>query len=65
MGEKQLDRYTIGEYLAFDDQSEGRNEYDNGVIVGMSGGMLNHGIIGNNINTEIAYQLKQRNERYL
>ena len=58
MGEKNLERYSVADYLNFDTQSKIKNEYDNGLIVAMSGGTLNHGIIGNNINSEINNELK-------
>lgn len=51
MAEKKLDTFTIEEYLALEDTSDIKNEYEQGAITAMSGGTLNHGIIGNNINT--------------
>lgn len=62
MGEKDLDRYSIKDYLDIDNQSDIKNEYDNGFIKAMSGGTLNHGIIGNNINSEINNHLKSSNQ---
>lgn len=54
MAEKKLDTYTIDEYLLLEDQSDIKNEYEYGQIKAMSGGTLNHGIISNNINTELS-----------
>ncbi|MCB0571285.1 MAG: Uma2 family endonuclease [Phaeodactylibacter sp.] len=51
MAEKKLGQISVTEYLELEGQSDVKNEYDNGAIVSMSGGTLNHGIIGNNINT--------------
>ena len=42
-----------------DKSLEERQEYLNGTIVGMAGGTLNHGIIGNNINTAINNGLRE------
>ena len=63
MGEKGLDNYTIVDYLEFDNQSDVKNEYENGLIRAMSGGTLNHGIIGNNINSEINNKLKLSSQK--
>ncbi len=63
MGEKSLEVYSILAYLALDKQSDHKIEYDNGVITAMSGGTLNHGIIGNNINSEINNQLKKSKQK--
>lgn len=60
MGEKSLDWTSVKEYLAIDEASSNRNEYDNGVVVAMTGGTLNHGIIGSNINTAIHNSLSGR-----
>ena len=62
MAEKKLNLVAIGEYLALEERSETKNEYENGQIVAMSGGTLNHGIIGNNINTALsnAIHVQQR-----
>ena len=63
MGEKRLEAYSILTYLKLDNQSDHKIEYDNGVITAMSGGTLNHGIIGNNINSEINNQLKKSKQK--
>ncbi len=59
MAEKELDTYSVSEYLALEEVSEVKNEYEAGRIMAMSGGTLNHGIIGNNINTELNNSLKK------
>ena len=60
MAEKKLDTLTIEEYLVLEEQSEIKNEYAYGIITAMSGGTLNHGIIGNNINTELSNRVKEK-----
>ena len=60
MGEKKLEKYSVADYLDIERRSDVKMEYDNGVVVAMSGGTLNHGIIGNNINTEINNALKSK-----
>jgi Uma2 family endonuclease len=50
MGEPQLKTYSIEEYLKLEEQADFRNEYRDGEIIAMSGGTLNHGLIGSNIN---------------
>ena len=63
MAEKKLNTFTIEEYLALEDESEIKNEYEDGKITAMSGGTLNHGIISNNINTELSNQIKGQNSK--
>ena len=53
MQEQQTQKYSISEYLVFEENAIEKHEYDNGVITAMSGGTLNHGIIGNNINAAL------------
>ena len=60
MQEKDIEKYSVSEYLKIESQSDIKNEYDNGEIIAMAGGTLNHGIIGNNINSEINNQLKSK-----
>lgn len=60
MGEKSLKNYTIQEYLEIDNQSDEKCIFKNGLIESMSGGTLNHGIIGNNINGEIRAALQSK-----
>lgn len=63
MAEKSLENYSIADYLVIDNQSDTKNEYFNGVIIGMAGGTLNHGIIGNNINTAINNGLRANEKK--
>lgn len=60
MAEKKLDHDSITAYLELEAQSEVKSEYDNGKIIAMSGGTLNHGIIGNNINTCLNNAIKAK-----
>lgn len=60
MAEKKLETYTVEEYIAFEDRSEVKNEYERGVVTAMSGGTLNHGIIGNNINTQLSNSVQKK-----
>ena len=60
MAEKQIDTYSIMEYLQLEYQSDIKNEYENGRVYAMSGGTINHGIIGNNINTELNTSLRSK-----
>ena len=60
MGEKSFKKYSIAAYLDYEKESDIKNEYQAGEIVAMAGGTLNHGIIGNNINSEINNALKTK-----
>ena len=60
MAEKKLKSFSIEEYLLLEEQSDVKNEYAFGQIVSMSGGTLNHGIIGNNINTALSNALRSK-----
>lgn len=60
MAEKKLDRFTVDEYLVLENRSEIKNEYEQGAIIAMSGGTLNHGIIGNNINTLLSNSVQSK-----
>ena len=55
MGTPKLNKnyYTFEEYLAFDGHTLEKYEYRNGEVVAMSGGSLNHAIIGNNVGTAL------------
>ncbi len=53
MAEKRLQYFSLQEYLELEANALEKHEYDDGVIVAMSGGTLNHGIISNNINTAL------------
>ncbi len=58
MLDKQLKGYSISDYVVFENESENKHEYEDGIVTAMSGGTLNHGIIANNINAEIYSSLK-------
>jgi Uma2 family endonuclease len=58
MTEQQVKYYSISEYLTLEEQSEERHEYEAGQIRAMSGGTINHAILGNNINTALNINLK-------
>ena len=52
-------KYTPEEYLALEEKAEFRSEYDNGVIVAMAGGTINHVRITNNIDRLFGSRLKK------
>ena len=52
--------YTPEEYLALEEKAEGRSEYYDGIIWGMSGGSLNHSTIAANVTTAIHNDLKAK-----
>ena len=60
MADKKLDIFTVEEYLAFEDQAEVKNEYEQGVITAMSGGTINYGIIGNNVNSQLSNAVRKK-----
>lgn len=45
--------YTLGQYLALEEQAESKSEYRKGQIVAMAGGSLNHNRIAGNIYTAL------------
>ena len=51
-------RFTIEEYLRFEEQAEQRHEYHNGNVIPMSGGTIEHNQIAANILTEIKVALR-------
>ncbi len=55
-------KYTPEEYLALEEKAEFRSEYDNGEIVAMSGGSLNHARIIGNINRSFGAKLNSHCE---
>lgn len=52
--------YSVEEYLAMEELAEEKHEYDNGKIITMAGGTLNHSRITANCIREIGYELKIR-----
>lgn len=61
MAEQQTEYYSIEEYLALEAQAEERHEYEAGRIHAMSGGSINHSIMGGNIITALNNSLKDSN----
>lgn len=53
-------RFTPDEYLAFERQSESKNEYLNGEIFGMTGASRRHNLITGNILANLHAQLRRR-----
>jgi Uma2 family endonuclease len=45
--------YTLEEYLAFEEVSEQKHEYNSGFLYAMAGGTGNHGLISNSIGTAL------------
>ena len=57
--------YTFEEYLKLESELEEKYEYHNGQLVAMTGGSLNHGIIGNNVGTAIQNELRKKGSNCL
>ena len=53
MAEQKIETFTIKEYLAQEEKALEKSEYHGGRIVGMSGGSIDHAIIGSNINASL------------
>ncbi|MEA5536595.1 Uma2 family endonuclease [Crocosphaera sp. XPORK-15E] len=51
-------RYSLDEYRALEEKTEGRSEYHDGEIVPMAGGSLNHSRIGGNIFAFLKFLLR-------
>lgn len=60
MGEPKLAYHTIKEYLEQEEIAEFKSEYEDGTIRAMSGGSLDHSIIGGNIITQLQSQIKKK-----
>ncbi len=60
MGIPQKSDITVAEYLELEVKNQVKYEFHNGEIYAMSGGTLNHGIIGSNIHTEIKTRLNAK-----
>jgi len=58
MTEQKLKYYSVSDYLALEEQAQEKHEYEAGRIKAMSGGTINHAILGNNINTALNINLK-------
>jgi Uma2 family endonuclease len=57
MTEQKLKYISIPDYLALEEQSEEKHEYEAGQIKAMSGGTINHGRIGTNMTVALANSL--------
>jgi Uma2 family endonuclease len=57
MGEPKLAYQTIKEYLAQEEIAEFKSEYEDGSIRAMSGGSINHGLIGGSVYNAIRNQI--------
>lgn len=57
---KDYKYYSFEEYLALEEKSTYKNEYEKGRIKAMSGGTLDHNTISQNIGTAIAVALRQK-----
>ncbi len=53
--------YSIEEYLKFEAKSELRHEYEDGLILEMSGGSINHGRICGNAYAGFRHRLRDKN----
>ena len=51
--------YSIQEYLEFEATSELKHEYENGLILEMSGGTINHGVISDNIYNALRQRIRK------
>ncbi len=58
-------KYTLKEFLTFEETSTEKHEFHNGEIFAMSGGTLNHSIISGNTLTSIKNELKKANKKCL
>lgn len=56
----QKTKYTTKEYLGLEEKSEYRSEYDDGEIVAMAGGSLNHAQITANINRNFGNKITEK-----
>ena len=62
---KKQKRYTPEEYLALEEKAEFRSEYDDGLIVAMAGGSLNHLQITANFTEFLGAKIRQKGCRVL
>lgn len=54
----QPKRFTVQEYLALEEKALDRHEFDNGEVLAMSGGTLNHSQVAANLIGELRARLK-------
>jgi Uma2 family endonuclease len=62
---KKQKYYTPAEYLALEEKAEFRSEFDDGVIVAMAGGSLNHQQITANLTVFLDLKLRKKKCRVL
>ncbi|HQU84763.1 MAG TPA: Uma2 family endonuclease [Pyrinomonadaceae bacterium] len=58
-------RYTPNEYLALEEKAEYRSEYENGEIIAMAGGSLNHQQITANFTEFLSAKIRKKGCRVL
>lgn len=59
MAVRKTSGLSIAEYLAFEARSETKHEYERGQILAMSGGTINHGLIGGKVYRTLAELLER------
>ena len=59
----QQHKYTPEEYLQLEEQSEYKNEYNDGKIIPMTGGTTNHNEIAGNFYANLKFGLRKQNFR--
>ena len=59
---KKRKSYTPEEYLTLEEKAEFRSEYEDGIIIAMAGGTLNHARIITNIDRSFGRELKKNCE---
>lgn len=57
-------KYTPEEYLALEDKAEFRSEYDDGIIIAMAAGSINHARIIDNIGYSLRGKLRESCESF-
>jgi Uma2 family endonuclease len=55
-------RYSPEEYLSLEEKAEFRSEFDDGIVVAMAGGTLDHARIINNLDHAFAVKIKKNYE---
>ena len=56
----QRDKWTVEEYLAFEDSADVRHEYLNGDILSFAGATEQHNQVALNLSTELNIQMRER-----
>ena len=63
MEDKKLNHLTVAEYIKIEEETQTKHEYHNGIIIAMSGGTIEHGIISGNTYGEIKFALRKKGSR--